>query len=308
MILDEATDQSIGSILKAHSVVLFMKGTPEQPQCGFSASTISILDMLLTEYATVNVLEDSHIREGIKAYGQWPTIPQLYVNSKFIGGCDIVTEMFEAGELLEVLGLEPQACSTPMITFSESAAEAVKQALSQQPELDLHLRIDARWQVGIKLEPAKEREIRVDTDGISVLMDPSTAERANGLRIDVVDSLQGKCFNFDIPNAPPPVKPMSASTLKQKLDAGEVLYLFDVRGADERAIAQIENARPLNEEADRFIKTLPKKTALVFHCHTGIRSQAVTEKFRLSGFKNVYNLEGGIEAWSREVDAGVPCY
>ena len=305
---DQLIHESIESLLKAHPVVLFMKGTPAQPQCGFSAATVNILETLIPDYMTVNVLEDPDLREGIKAYGQWPTIPQLYVNGELIGGCDIVTEVFEAGDLHEVLGLEPPAPCTPMISFSETAAEAVKHALSRQPGLDVHLRIDARWQAGFDLGPAKEREVRADADGIAVLMDPSTAERANGLKIDLVESLQGTGFAFDNPNAPPPVKSISAPSLKQRLAAEDTLYLFDVRGADERALARIETARPLDEDAERLIKALPKDTALVFHCHVGGRSRAVAERFRLLGFTNVYNLEGGIEAWSREVDPDVPSY
>ncbi len=83
----------------AHDVVLFMKGTPNFPQCGFSGQVVKILDFLETPYKGVNVLEDAEIREGIKQYANWPTIPQLYVKGEFVGGCDIVREMFQSGEL-----------------------------------------------------------------------------------------------------------------------------------------------------------------------------------------------------------------
>ena len=85
-------------------VVLFMKGTPVFPQCGFSARVVQILSHLGVPFKGVNVLEDMEIREGIKAYTNWPTIPQLYVNGEFVGGCDIVTEMFQDGELQQALG------------------------------------------------------------------------------------------------------------------------------------------------------------------------------------------------------------
>ena len=97
MASDEGTRESIEALLNAHSVLLFMKGTRAQPQCGFSAATVNILDMLVSEYETVDVLDDAPLREGIKTYGQWPTIPQLYVNGELIGGCDIVTEHYESG-------------------------------------------------------------------------------------------------------------------------------------------------------------------------------------------------------------------
>ena len=85
--------------VKGNDVVLFMKGTPQFPQCGFSGQVVQILSYVGVPFKGVNVLEDQEIREGIKAYSNWPTIPQLYVKGEFIGGCDIVREMFQAGEL-----------------------------------------------------------------------------------------------------------------------------------------------------------------------------------------------------------------
>ena len=93
----------IDGIVKANDVVLFMKGTALFPQCGFSSRAIAILDRLEANYETVDVLQDPEIRNGIKEYSDWPTIPQLYVKGEFVGGCDIVREMFQAGELQQVL-------------------------------------------------------------------------------------------------------------------------------------------------------------------------------------------------------------
>ena len=93
----------IDSEVKANDVVLFMKGTPTFPQCGFSSQVVQILDYLGLDYKGVNVLENAEIRQGIKEYSNWPTIPQLYVKGEFVGGCDIVREMFQAGELAPLL-------------------------------------------------------------------------------------------------------------------------------------------------------------------------------------------------------------
>jgi monothiol glutaredoxin len=139
-------------------------------------------------------------------------------------------------------------------------------------------------------------------------MDPSTAQRASGLFVDVVETLQGSDFTFENPNAPPAVKQMDVSTLNANIEAGEPVSLFDVRGADERAKAQIKAAAPFDDDAERLIETLPNDTPLVFHCHGGGRSQEVAERYRLRGFVNVYNLAGGIEAWSLHVDPTVPRY
>ena len=98
-----AIEQFIENEVKSNDVVLFMKGTPQFPQCGFSSQVVQILDYLGVAYKGINVLESDDLRQGIKAYAQWPTIPQLYVKGEFVGGSDIVREMFQAGELQQLL-------------------------------------------------------------------------------------------------------------------------------------------------------------------------------------------------------------
>ena len=97
------TNQRIADIVGGNDVVLFMKGTPLFPQCGFSSRAVAILDHCGVAYDSVDVLQDMEIRQGIKSYSDWPTIPQLYVKGEFVGGCDIVKEMFEAGELQQLM-------------------------------------------------------------------------------------------------------------------------------------------------------------------------------------------------------------
>ncbi|HJN38125.1 MAG TPA: Grx4 family monothiol glutaredoxin [Gammaproteobacteria bacterium] len=96
-------DEILTEQILKNDVVLYMKGTPSMPQCGFSSRVASVLKHLNVEFTSINVLDDPEIREGIKQYSQWPTIPQLYVKGEFIGGSDIVTEMFHSGELLQLL-------------------------------------------------------------------------------------------------------------------------------------------------------------------------------------------------------------
>ncbi len=99
------TQQLIHQQVTGNPIVLYMKGTPQFPQCGFSATAVQILKHSgVTQFFSVNVLENPEIREGIKVYASWPTIPQLYVNGEFIGGCDIMKEMYQSGELAKVLG------------------------------------------------------------------------------------------------------------------------------------------------------------------------------------------------------------
>ena len=99
-------EQFIDNEVKANDVVLFMKGTPQFPMCGFSGQVVQILDHLGVSYKGINVLESDEIRSGIKSYSNWPTIPQLYVKGEFVGGSDIMMEMFESGELQGLLGTE----------------------------------------------------------------------------------------------------------------------------------------------------------------------------------------------------------
>ena len=94
--------ESIKNEIKSNDVVLFMKGTPVFPMCGFSAATVQVLSDMGVKFSTINVLDSNEMREGIKKFSNWPTIPQLYVKEEFIGGCDIIKEMYETGELLEL--------------------------------------------------------------------------------------------------------------------------------------------------------------------------------------------------------------
>ncbi|CAM5353372.1 Grx4 family monothiol glutaredoxin [Sphingobium scionense] len=101
--MTDAVQQRIAEIVNGNDVVLFMKGTPLFPQCGFSSRAIAILEHLAVNYETVDVLQDQAIRQGIKSFSDWPTIPQLYVKGEFVGGSDIMMEMYEAGELQQLM-------------------------------------------------------------------------------------------------------------------------------------------------------------------------------------------------------------
>ncbi len=107
MSLSDQTRSQIASTIGSDRVVLFMKGDRSVPQCGFSATVVQILDSLVPEYTTVDVLADPEVRQGIKEYSSWPTVPQLYVGGEFVGGCDIVREMYQSGELQKTLDKAP---------------------------------------------------------------------------------------------------------------------------------------------------------------------------------------------------------
>ena len=299
----------IAEAIQSQRVVLFMKGVRGAPQCGFSATVCRILDGLIPDYATVNVLADPALRDGIKQFSQWPTIPQLYVGGEFVGGCDIVQEMLADGSLYETLGVPKPVVAVPAIAITDAAADALRK-LSSRSAGPLHLSIDAQFQHGLYFGPSEPGTLALQVNGIALEIDPLSAPRANGMTIDAEQRAEGPAFRIDNPNAPrsADVRQMSVRELAKKLAAGERFGLFDVRTPEERAIAHIEGARLLDSNVAEQLEGVDKNTLLVFHCHHGGRSQRAAEHFAALGFTNVWNLTGGIDAWSQEVDPNVPRY
>ena len=306
----QETLRQIEDLVKSERVVLFMKGSRSFPQCGFSATVVQILSSLVPQFKTVNVLADPAIRQGIKDYSSWPTIPQLYVEGEFVGGCDIVREMFASGELAKKLGVEVKEVAPPDLTITPAAAEALRAALADAgPDDQLHLSVSPRFEHDLSLGPARPGELAVESAGLTVLVDPLAADRVRGLTIDHVSGPQGAGFRMDNPNAPAPpqVRPLAPAELKARLDRGEKLELFDARTPEERAKASL-GGRLLDDDALAHIEELDRATPLVFYCHHGMRSRMVAQRVAELGFREVYNLTGGIDAWSREVDPAVPRY
>jgi monothiol glutaredoxin len=308
MSLSEAERETIESVIQSDRVVLFMKGTRTQPQCGFSATTIGMLDAILSDYTTVNVLERPEVRDGIKTYSNWPTIPQLFIDNEFMGGCDVVKQMFNTGALHEALGEEAPDRTPPAISLSDTAAQTIRNAIEGNPGTSVHMSIDAQWQHSFSLGPAEGHEIKASDNGIEVLMDVATAQKARGVGIDMTETVQGSGFSINNPNAPPPVNQLSVRDLKDALDGGKEVHLYDVRPAQEREIASITGGRAMDEDGMSEIDALPRDAMLVFYCHSGQRSQGAAEHYRQQGFGNVHNLAGGISAWSDEIDERVPRY
>lgn len=306
--MDLEVRNAIEGLLRDHRVVLFMKGNRAQPQCGFSAKTVAALDMVLPDYVAIDVLQNPDIREGIKVYGNWPTVPQLYVNGELIGGSDIITEMFDSGELGAVLGLGEPTGQLPRIEIEPDAADIMRNALQDRPGDAIHLKINAGFEHSLALGPPRAGGLEVSSGPVTLQLDRWSAARADGLKIRVRESLQGQGFSFDNPHAPPPVKQMSVQELRAALDRGDKLWLFDVRGDDERALASLPAAKPWDEDAIKLVDGLPADATIVFHCHRGGRSQAVAERYRRKGYTNLHNLAGGIDAWAREIDRDIPTY
>jgi monothiol glutaredoxin len=299
--------EEIGRLVASGDVVLFMKGTREMPGCGFSATVVGILDQILDDYVAVNVLESPEMRDGIKTFSDWPTIPQLYIKGEFIGGCDIVTQLAESGDLETQIGDSSEPLEPPNVDISEAAAAAFLNAMEGETGLAVRLEVDANFRPNLTLGEATSRDVKIVIQGLTLVLDPRSARRAEGVAIDFEPGEHGG-FRIDNPNEQAQVRQLGPQALKERLDAGASLELFDVRTDEERAIAKLEAARLLDDAADAHIQSLPKDTPLYFLCHHGMRSQDAAQRYLAKGFTKLYNVQGGIDAWSQLVDPAVPRY
>jgi len=307
MSLDPALRARIDALLAANRVVLFMKGQPDAPQCGFSAKAVGVLGGLGVDYAHVDVLSDPEIRDGIKLYGDWPTIPQLYIGGELVGGSDIIEQMANSGELHGALGLPPPDRTPPSITLAPAAAEMLRNAIGDAGgDVVVRVDIDPQFRTRLHLAQPDPHAITVERDGVRVQFDLAGARRAEGLSIDWVDDERGRGLSIENPNAPPPVRALSPADVVTRVADGSVT-LVDVRPREERAMASVTVPFMTLDDGLAPFESLPKDTPLAFLCHHGNRSQQAAEHFRQQGFREVYNVIGGIDAWA-DVDEGVPKY
>lgn len=309
MSLDPALRARIEALLAANPVVLFMKGSPNAPQCGFSAKAAAALAAIgLDDYAHVDVLADQEIREGIKAYGDWPTIPQLYIGGELVGGSDIIEQMASSGELQAALGLPPPDRTPPKVHVSDAAAAVLRQALADAGEgFALKVSVDPRFNAQLQAEPANPNAIATEAAGIRMQFDLASARRAEGMSIEWVDDARGRGLVIENPNAPPKVRELAPADAALRLAAGK-LRLVDVRPAQERELAALAGGfDTLDGGGAAALEALPKDTPLAFLCHRGGRSAQAAEHFRRLGFREVYNVTGGIDAWA-DIDPALPKY
>ena len=313
--MDPAVRTAIERAIAENPVVLYMKGSRTRPDCGFSARVVEILDGLLDDYVTFDVLADAKLREGIKEFSSWPTIPQLFVRGEFVGGADIVAALRESGELAEKLVDLPKPPS-PKITLSDTARAELRSAIESSTEC-IRLEVSPAFEHDLCVGVPDPRDIVVDLGDVRVSMPPASARRADGIGIDFVTTREGPAFKITNPNespsgdfaaSPPRVKRMSATELRARLDRGDDIFMVDVRTPEERAIAHIEGARLFDAALRDEILRLPRDRVIVCQCHSGVRSRHAAEGLIEMGFRDVYNLEGGIDAWSRDVDPDVPRY
>ncbi len=306
--LTDAIRSEIEVLVTKSRVVLFMKGSRHFPQCGFSASVVKMLEELGTKYETVNILQSQELRDGVKEYSQWPTFPQLYIDGKLVGGSDIVRDMHQAGELAKLIGSSaPKAdagpVQAPTFALSDAARVAILEAQKDEAPGEA-LRIEVAPGFGYELffDAKKDGDLVLDAS-FPVVMDPESARRAKNIRVEFM----GGGFRIENDAEPTRVRPMRPKDLKQLMDTDESFILVDVRTDEERRTASIKGSITEGDLAKK-LDDLDKNARLVMHCHHGIRSRQAAEKLVMSGFTRVFNLEGGIEAWSSDVDPTVPHY
>ncbi len=308
MTLDPAVKKKIDDLVASDNVVLFMKGSRSFPQCGFSASVVNILNTMLPKYATVNILADVDVRTGMKEYSDWPTFPQLFIKGEFVGGADIVRQMHESGDLEKKLGGLVAPAKAPGLTVTPRAAKELSEALKEGTPGDvIHLTITATWEHQLDLGPKEAGHVTLETNGVTVQLDRTSAQKAEGVVVDFVEAGGDSGFKIDNPNRPPMVKAIGPKELKALIDGNKV-KLYDVRPEKERSIAKIAASEAFDDTTMATAEGLPKDTGIAFCCHHGNRSRAAAEHFVKLGFTNIYNLAGGIAAWSKDVDPSIPQY
>ena len=198
--------------------------------------------------------------------------------------------------------------TVPRITLSPAAARALHDAAPADPDTAVRLTISDRFEHDLAFSTPTDGDVLINTEGVRLVIDAASATRGDGVSIAYAVGPQGAGFTIDNPNQPPRVRQLSVLEFKAMRDRQEIVELVDVRTEEERAIAHIDGSRLLDSAYHKHLLDLDRSVTLVFQCHHGIRSQAAAEYFLQAGFTSLYNLRGGIDAWSQLVDPAIARY
>ena len=227
------------------------------------------------------------------------------MDGELVGGCDIITEMYNSGELHDVLGVAKPDRTPPEVTITDKAAENIRAGMQGHDGLALHMSVDNEWRPAFTLQAPQPGAIVSQANGIELHFDLPSAQRAQGAMIDWIDAVDGSGLDVSLPAAPVPIKRLQPAELKTMLEAGTAPLIVDVRSPDDRQqLAPIEGAIGLDKDMLTELQNRPKDTAIVFVCNVGNSSMGAAEHFRKLGFSDVYNLEGGMQAWSQQDESG----
>ncbi len=203
----------------------------------------------------------------------------------------------------------PKASEAPSTNITESARATLLKAKEDCEEGEyIRLSISANFEHGLTFDQKNDSDFVIQHGEVSAIIDPYSATRAKDLLIDYVQENLDAGFVFSNPNEPPKVNELSVEELRFLRDQGRDPLLIDVRPKTEGETARISFAKSLGDLSEDEINNLKKDHMIVFHCHHGQRSRQAAESFRLKGFSNLYNLTGGIDAWSKQIDSSVPVY
>ena len=291
-------------------VVLFMKGTRSFPQCGFSATVVQILDDLVPEYQTVNVLKDPDLREGIKA------VLELADHPAAVRRREVRRRLRHRARDVRVgraAGAARRAGAQRRRRRACTLTEAARKAVLARPAAARRARCAsasaAASSTSSSLDEPRKGDFEIDAGGVTLLIDPMSAKRADGITIDYASDERRR-----VPHRQPE-RARARAPARAGRAQGDARARRAVQ-ADRRAHATQEHGDRAHRgrHAARRRGRAPARGArsrtrpLVFYCHHGMRSRAAAERFAKDGCKRVYNLEGGIDAWSREIDPKVPRY
>lgn len=303
--MDSQLQNKLQKLVKSNKVVLFMKGNRNQPQCGFSARVVEILEDLEIDYQTYDVFSDPDIRSGMKEFTNWPTFPQLYIDQEFVGGCDIITEMSQSGELASQLGVELGEISLPEISCSPEMIAVLQQSISQYGG-GVQLSISKQFQYDIGIGQKEEGQYEVMVQDIPFYFSRGTAKRAHGISFDYQGGPSGGVM-IENPNEPK-VHDLSVEELAEWRKDKKEFKIYDVRPNSEREISKLDFAEQFTPQQQQNLLSLPKDTVIVFQCRTGGRSLQAGKQLAMQGFTNIYNLVGGINAWAEKIDTSLAVY
>ncbi|WP_394538546.1 glutaredoxin domain-containing protein [Lysobacter enzymogenes] len=310
MTLSAADRQRIETLLRAHRLVVFMNGAPDAPERFFSHKICRLLDGLGLDYAHVDVSADSKLREQIKAYGGLQAIPQLYLDGQPLGGSEVVERMAGADELHAALGLPAPDRTPPAVRLTQAAAEFLRGVVrGKGAGTVVDIAVDPQFRSSLRFGPRRNDAIAAEVDGVALQFDLASARRAEGLSIDWQDVERGPSLLLNHPRAPvpKPVRWLSPSEADARVRAG-TLTIVDLRREEERALARLSVPFLYLDEGTHEIRNMPPQAPLAVLCHRGERCWHGAQHLVQLGHRDVYAIEGGIDAWAADVDASIPRY
>lgn len=294
-------------LFNVYCVVLFMKGNCQQLMCGFFVVVINMFNELLSDYYMVNVLEDLEICEGIKIYGEWFMILQLYVDGELVGGLDIICQMYISGELYILFGVVLLDCILLEIIIIDKVVEMICQGIVNVQGVVIYLEIGLDYSVGFQLVLVGDYDIVVVLNGLEIYFDLVSVQCVKGIVIDWVFMVQGEGFSLKFLGVQE-IKLFIVWELQQCLVVGDIILIDVCLVSGCVQVVLLVQVCVLEEEGYDVFVVLFKDIVFVFICYYGVFSCGVVECFVVYGFSNVYNVEGGMDVWVEQIDLSVLCY